>query len=91
VKRSGQVTLLIQVLLASIALSQFWNCLPSTPSAHSARHVVEHQRGRQRFEKRRHLVEIGVLEIDHDVPAEIGDALGDPLHHVLRRRDRPAA
>jgi hypothetical protein len=28
VKRSGQVTLVIQVLLASSALSQFWKCLP---------------------------------------------------------------
>ena len=37
-----------------------------------------------------HLIEIGVLEIDHDVPAELGDARGDPLHHVLRRRiDQP--
>ena len=50
-----------------------------------AGHVVEHQRGRQRFQERTHLVEIGVLEIDHDVPAELGDARGDPLHHVLRR------
>ena len=55
-----------------------------------AGHVVEHQRGRQRFEERAHLVEVGVLEIDHDVPAELGDARGDALHHVARRRiDQP--
>ncbi len=51
-----------------------------------AGHVVEHQRGRQRLQERAHLVEISVLEIDHDVPAELGDAVGDPDHHVLRRR-----
>jgi hypothetical protein len=50
-----------------------------------AGHVIEHQRRRQRFQERAHLVEVGVLEIDHDVPAELGDARGDPLHHVLRR------
>ena len=31
-----------------------------------------------------------MLEIDHDVPAELGDARGDALHHVLGRRvDQP--
>src|SRR5947208_10426627 len=43
VKRSGQVTLLIQVLLASIAFSQFWNALRSeehTSELQSPDHLV---------------------------------------------------
>ena len=38
------------------------------------------------IEERAHLVEIGVLEIDDDVPAELGDLCCDALHHILRRR-----
>ena len=37
------------------------------------------------LEKRSHFLEIDLLEVNHDVPSEIGDTRGDALHRFLRR------
>ncbi len=50
-----------------------------------APHVVDHQRGGQRAEEVRELGQVGALEVQHDVPAQRGDLLGDGGEVLLGR------
>ena len=63
------------------------NCGPSTGSAHiGAAHVVHHHGGGQRGEEVPQLGQVHRLEIDHHMPAQLGDAAGD-LHQLVLGRE----
>ncbi len=49
-----------------------------------ATHVIDHHRGGQRGEEVPQFGQVHRLEVDHHVPAQLGDAAGD-LHQLVRR------
>jgi hypothetical protein len=88
----GQLTLLQTLGCSRMNFRNSANSGPSTGLRHvGPAHVVDHHRGGQRGEEVPQLGQVDGLEVDHHVPAQRADAVGDLQQFVLGREVRPGA